>query len=241
MSTEPEPEVIEPLSNTEAKRLDKKIRAASNKVATDFNHLIDLLEQAERGLIHVALDCSSWTAYVKDAVQIQVSDRLERKALVQLMSGKGMSQRAIAGSLNVDQKTVSNDLREQAEENSSPKPDNIVGLDGKKYKRKAEPEPEPSLDAEVVEPEPETKPVPESEPKPEPQQPPITHDFRDDVEQLIANVQALLDDTEDDRFPSARNRIKNAYLDQLLDAINDLQRVTEVLMGNADVDGADAT
>jgi len=57
--------------------------------------------------------------------------------LAALMSGKGMSQRAIAAVLDVDQKTVSNDLR-SGEENSSAVTD---GLDGKNYKQKSKANP----------------------------------------------------------------------------------------------------
>jgi hypothetical protein len=99
-TTEPETtivgEIVEPLSKPQAKALDKRIRSASDKVASNFNLLLDLLEEAARGQIHRSLGASSWTAYVKDAVQINISDRIERKSLVSLMSGKGMSQPAIA-------------------------------------------------------------------------------------------------------------------------------------------------
>jgi hypothetical protein len=39
------------------------------------NALLDLLGEAARGQIHVALGYSSWTGYVKDAVRIQPSDK----------------------------------------------------------------------------------------------------------------------------------------------------------------------
>jgi hypothetical protein len=113
---------------------------------------------------------------VKDAVRFAPKDRDQRKLVVQLMSGKGMSQRAIADVIGVDAATVNrdlsgvafatpvdldsppNDLSDDADAtpvnvDSSPKPDSVIGVDGKRYRRK--PKPEPPLDVEVVEPEPE--------------------------------------------------------------------------------------
>jgi hypothetical protein len=147
-----------PLTKSAAKALDKKIRTASDKLTTNAEALWDLLEQAALGQIHEALEYPSWTAWMKDAVQFTPSDRVERKALAALMSGKGMSQRPIAGTLGVDQKTVSNDLA-GTEENSSVK----TTLNGKTYKpRKKVTDPAPSdepLDVEETEaPEPEPEP-----------------------------------------------------------------------------------
>ena len=92
---------------------------------------LSCLQRAKAGEIHVALGFSSWPAYVTDVVQIVPTDKAERRMLAALMSGEGMSQRAIGAALGVDQKTVSNDLR-SGEENSSAV---TVGLDGKTYPR----------------------------------------------------------------------------------------------------------
>jgi hypothetical protein len=49
-ATEPEPvvdgEVIEPLTKPQARALDKRIRAASDKVGTNVNTLLNLLDEA---------------------------------------------------------------------------------------------------------------------------------------------------------------------------------------------------
>jgi|SRR5882757_8452923 len=90
-ATEPEPvvdgEVIEPLTKPQARALDKRIRAASDKVGTNVNTLLNLLDEAAHGQIHRALGVTSWTAWFRDAVQ------LERKSLMSLMSGRGMSRK----------------------------------------------------------------------------------------------------------------------------------------------------
>jgi hypothetical protein len=151
-----------PLTKTQAKAIDKKIREISGAIGTSIKWLVERLNIAHQGKIHVALGFPSWTAYVQDAVRFAPADRDERKMLVQLMSGKGMSQRAIADVIGIDQATVSRDLSGDAdasrEENSSP--DSVIGVDGKRYRRK--PKPEPPLDVEVVEQEPE---LPREKPK----------------------------------------------------------------------------
>jgi hypothetical protein len=119
------------LHDREAKELDAEIREASGKLSADIDALLNLLEMAKAGQIHIALGFPSWPAYICDAVQIAPSNRADRKMLAALMSAEGLGQRAIAAVLSVDQKTVSNDLR-SGEEYSSP---TTVGLDGKCYQR----------------------------------------------------------------------------------------------------------
>ena len=218
----------EPLTENKAKALDKKIRAASDKVDTNFHALIDLLEEAAEGLIHVALGYSSWPAYVKDAVQFSVMDRIERKSLVALMTGKGMSQRAIAAALGTSKGTVQND---QKVDNTCP-PDNVTGLDGKTYP-KPRPTPEPKqLDAESQ----DEQQVWEEEPEPEPEPPwvptPLTQVFDDEMFQLENDVQAIQEILADERFTNARNRIARKNLDRLQAAIAELHAVADVLTTN---------
>lgn len=92
-AAEPQPVVdagIELLSRSQAKALDKRIRAASDKVSTNVNALLNLLEEAAQGQVHRAMGATSWTAWFRDAVQ------LERKSLRSLMSGRAMSQNPAA-------------------------------------------------------------------------------------------------------------------------------------------------
>ena len=233
----------EPLTEKQARDLDKKIRSASDRWVINRNKLLDLLDEAARGEIHVALGYSSWTAYVEDAVQLHPADRDERKAFVQLMAEKGMSQRAIAGTLGIDQKTVSNDLR-STEENSSPKPDKITTLNGKlqtsNRKPKSKPEPEPKPDNNIIDAEEAPVPEPEVEAEPEQESNPAD-DFSDEMDRLLINVQAFKDILGDERFPKARNQIAKRHLDPLNGAVGDLQRVKRALAGSTNVDGADAT
>ena len=96
-----------PLSESEAKTLDRHIVRMVDATVTHMDKLWGLFEPDTSGQIHAALGFASWTAYVKDRVQgkIAATDREERKALVAIMSGRGMSQPAIASSLGVSKKT----------------------------------------------------------------------------------------------------------------------------------------
>ena len=235
MSTElevyDEGEVVGPqaLNKKQAKALEKKLRAAADKVETNFNALLDLMEQAFLGEIHKALGLKSWSAYIADAANINVSDKWEREALVSLMSGKGMSQRAIASALGVSVSTVNRDLSGVPSGTREPDADPVptTGIDGKTYKRKdIESEQEP-LDVEEVAAEPE----PEQQPEPEPKQVPLTRDFREEMDRLLIDVQAFKDILDDDRFDEARERIATTHLNKLQQAIADLQKVADVLMG----------
>lgn len=108
------------LEVAEAKRLDQKIRLLAGSISESLTKLQGLVEQARAGDIHVALGYPSWTAYVADVLKVEIRiGRDQRRELVSWLSGEGMSQRAIADVVGVDQKTVSNDLR-SGEEFSSP-------------------------------------------------------------------------------------------------------------------------
>jgi hypothetical protein len=139
------------LNKKQAQALDKKIKVTRDRVVrnidqaqTHFDYLLTLLEQAERGDIHKALGCKSWPAYLKDTVRIVPVDRAERKLLVSVMSGNGLSQRAIADVLGVSKKTVQNDQVDTSIHLGA-----TTGSDGKKYPPKPAPEPEP-LDVDEV-------------------------------------------------------------------------------------------
>jgi hypothetical protein len=211
-------EVVQ-LTEKQAKALDKRVRAASDKLSTSTDNLLGLLEEAAAGEIHVALGLSSWTAWFKDAVQIQVSDRFQRKELVNLMSGKGMSQRAIAGTLGVSQKTVDRDLEGQEFES-----DTVTSLDGAERARNGkpvEPEEEPPLD---VESEPIMEPVKAVD---------IVTAFSDEVANLFAAENELSQLMLEDKWGSARKRVAKASLNDVQGVIHNLQIIVDDLMTGA--------
>ncbi len=133
-----------PLTENQAKTLDQRIRLMVGSISDQLDKLAGLIAEAKAGQIHIALGYASWTAYVKDAIQVAPKDKAERKALVTLMSGQGMSQRAIGAALDVSKKTVTADLREVSQTGtpdtgSDAEPSNVIGLDGKSYQRKPTP------------------------------------------------------------------------------------------------------
>lgn len=212
----------EPLSERKAQALDKKIRTAGEKLTNDVNALWELLDQAAAGQIHVALGYPSWTAYVKDAVVITPSDKVERKELAKLMAGKGMSQRAIAGALGVSQKTIDRDL--EGEELPTEK----TGLDGKTYKQEPESEPEPEIiEAEVVE-----------DPEDEPQYTAadVIEEFKTEVDNLQINLQAFKDvaTTDPELFAKARKRIAQRFTGKLKSAAADLEDLINLIAGESE-------
>ena len=209
---------VEPLSEGKAKQLDKRIRAASTRFANEGDKLLDLLEEAATGQIHVALGFTSWTAYVKEACDFKVSDREERKALVSIMSGKGMSQRAIAGTLGVSQKTVDRDL--DGESFDSDKVTSLTGQEVPRNKPKKAKD-DNVIDAEVIDIEEERKPAD------------VVTEFEQPVLDLVNDVQAMKDiiavETETELFPKARKRIAQRFVKRLTTAIADLEAVVAEL------------
>jgi transposase len=220
-------EVVEPLTKSAAKALDKKVRAASDKLGSAADNLMDLLEQAAAGNIHEALELPSWTAWFKDAVQVTVSDRHERKTFAILMSGKGMSQRAIAGALGVSQKTVDRDLAdEEVEEGAT-----VTSLDGaqrpKVGKSKAEEPQEDSeedfIDAEVVEEDADDEPEPMTAAQ-------VVEAFNDETANLWAAHSELKDLLREEKWGGARKRVAAANLNHIQEVATALQAIVDDLM-----------
>jgi hypothetical protein len=220
-TVEHDAELVVPLTEGKAKQLDKRIRAADNRVGNEMDGLIALLKEAVQGQIHVVLGYPSWPAYVKDAVHIVPADREERKALAQYMSGVGASNRAIAAVAGVSEGTVRNDL---ADADAQDYAGDTAGLDGKTYKRKTKDT--NIIDAEVVE-------DPEEEADSEPRKATdVIDDFAENMDYLMPNVQAFNDILADDAelLPKARKRIAARFSNRLQSAVTDLQKVVDELM-----------
>lgn len=150
--------VAEPvLSAAEADRLTLKIRLLVGSIADQVDTVTALIEQAKTGQADVALGYTSWPAYcaAEFAAVLPRLERQQRLELVGSLTALGMSSRAIAPIVGVDQKTVLNDRR-AGEENSSPGSESgggrpITGRDGKTYttppKRRRRPLPDAYRDA----------------------------------------------------------------------------------------------
>jgi hypothetical protein len=219
-----------PLSEGQARALDKRIRAAHGRAENEMNTLLTLIQKADEGQIWVALGLHSMSEYLKGTVQITPKDATERKALSEALGGKGFSQRITAAILNTSQTTVSRDLSESNES----LPPNIEGADGRTYKRKTakddEGQQESPLDAEEVplEPEPEPEVAPEPEPVAKPQ--PVSKDFRDEMGYLDNTVQSFKDILDDPRFPKAAKTIAKNHLNDLQENIVELNKIVDCLM-----------
>lgn len=220
---EPTSQALAPLTERQAEALNKKIIAASDKVSSSREQLVDLLDKAALGQIHVALGYASWTAWFSETVQFRPVDVADRKELARMMASKGMSTRASAKALDCSQKTVSRDL--QGESFGS---DTVTSLNGAQQPRHkaAKEDPEP-LDAEEV-------PLP-AEDEEEPAEPlrPVSEDFQDEMWNLANWRAAIKEILEDERILVARTRnsLAKKHTNELQDAAKDIQDVVDFLMG----------
>jgi hypothetical protein len=132
-------EVVAPLDVAAATRLDKRIRLMAATVRENLIKIADLVEEAKAGQVHVALGFASWTAYLADALggQLELGTD-DRRAVVELLAGEGMSNRAIATAVGVTEGTVRND---KVRSDCAPEP--VTGLDGKTYAKKPKKKPVP--------------------------------------------------------------------------------------------------
>ena len=136
----PYPYPVQPIAAVSAAELDRQLRAQARRVAAHIERFRELIEEAKASEIHLALGFPSWPAYVVDVVggampKLRFGDRRE---LVAVLAGTGMSQYAISQVLGIGWSTVNRDLVLQDVE----QPEAITGLDGKTYpKRKRKPKP----------------------------------------------------------------------------------------------------
>jgi transposase len=224
---EADAEVVGPLNKTEAKRLDKQIRSKSDQAVKARDKVIDLVDEltalltrAREGDIHKALGLKSWTAYVADAVALPAApEREDRKLLVQFLSGQGMSQRAIAGTLNVSQKTVDRDLDgEEVEEGAT-----VTSLDGAERPKNGKGiVAEEPIDAEVVDDEEDSgAPMTAAE---------IVTAFDDETANLHAAWSEMTEFMQEDKWSGARKRIAKANMETLGEIAKGLQSIIDDLM-----------
>jgi hypothetical protein len=117
------------LSPGEAQRLTQRIKLTASVVRDNLFKLKNLVEEAKASNAWNILGYASWTAYLADTLGDEPMrlGREERQELVGYLSGEGLSTRAIAPILGVDNKTVHNDIRRiEAVENSTPEPTEVV-------------------------------------------------------------------------------------------------------------------
>lgn len=137
----PAPEPVEEKSSfkrAQAKRLVDKIK-------TSVEDNAKLFIEAYNGRIWLALDYTSWVDFLNGELG-ELRPRLPKPQRLELVASlkneAKMSQTAIAEALGVDQKTISNDLRELREAGEEVS-ESSTGQDGKVYSSQREGTPRP--------------------------------------------------------------------------------------------------
>ncbi|MGO9354986.1 MAG: helix-turn-helix domain-containing protein [Mycobacterium sp.] len=132
------PASLEP-EQSEAMELDKLLRDAAQDFDASWAVLEQLIARAKAEKIYTELGFRSWPEYIADvarSVMPNVWRSIEqRREIVGLLAGEGLSQRAIGDALGVSQKTVDRDLDQVSHDDS---PDMVTGLDGKSYPARRE-------------------------------------------------------------------------------------------------------
>lgn len=167
-------EVIVPLDGAAAKMLDNRIKTSVENIGDRLTILHRLLDEAEKGQVHLTMGFRSWTEYLTDRIgnRWQIGGD-ERREMAQLLADRGMSVRAIASVTGTSKSTVARVLEELPQDgtpdasggsdstvplwdSSSPVEEKKgMGLDGKarrkpKPRKKADPKPEESAPADAA-------------------------------------------------------------------------------------------
>lgn len=100
-----------------ARRLTMGIRLRLEHIAANVEQVIPLIEQAWDSNIHEVLGYSSWTAHVSEELGDQLAHltMADRRSVVELLAGTGMSTRAIGPVVGVSHVTVARDLGARSE------------------------------------------------------------------------------------------------------------------------------
>jgi len=134
------------ISSDDAQRLTQRIRLVAQTLSENIDKLKMLVAEARESNAYAALGYPSWTAYLADVLG-ETPLRLEREVrqeLVAELSAQGMSTRAIAPIVGVDNATVHRDISGVA--NATPEP----AIDYPEY----DAETGEVIEAELVDPEP---------------------------------------------------------------------------------------
>lgn len=210
---------VKPLD--QAKRLDKRIRETSGNIQKNWDALLDMIGDAKGGQVHLTLGFKSWTEYLASAVQITPRSVDERRELVSLLSGEGMSQGAISDVTGASQATVSRDVEKQRgqkksddfnEGDAQAEPETTTGVDGKTYSRERKPR--------------EKKETPPSQ---QPKQVPLEQEFREALGNLNADSSSILTVVSNDRFPDAAKKVREKYRGEMNGIIQELSGVVDII------------
>jgi hypothetical protein len=143
-----------------ARGIDTLLRQQARSFDNSWQGLKSITAEAKTRGIHRHLGFTSWLDYIADVARTEMPNIArsveQRRQVVALLAGEGMSQRAIADAVGVSQKTVDRDLDQvshddspgpptdsaEVSHNDSPCPDTVTGRDGKQYPAKPKPKPD---------------------------------------------------------------------------------------------------
>lgn len=242
------------MTEDEARRITERIRYTALSVRDGVEKLQRLVGEAQAGSAHLALGYPSWTAYLADVLGDEPMrlPREERREIVAWLSGEGMSTRAIAPIVGVDQKTVSNDVRTLPAGEEISSPPTIATTEGVVIaeQRRVAPDVTDWSEGDIAEvmdddnagvtcsnePTPEPKPITGMDgktyqrPEPKPvRRNPLPDQFNSATLNLTRAVARLVTLSGDDRLPQNREKVATANRSDLLRAIDALQRVVASL------------
>lgn len=145
-------------------------QALTERIRSSMGDLMTLVVRAHAGRAWLGLGYESWADYITgefDHAPLSL-ERAERKAVVALLRGQGMSTRAIGAATGASEGTVRNDLSgaqnyapdepldvdvesdtlaDELIANDLSQPTTITGLDGKTYPARTRPVPQPEQPA----------------------------------------------------------------------------------------------
>lgn len=228
---EHEAEVIVPLEDAKAKILDGRIKSCVETIGDRLTNLHKLLDEAQRGQVHLTMGFRSWTEYLADRIgnRWQIGGD-ERREMAQLLADRGMSVRAIASVTGASKSTVSRVLEEvsqngtpddgaaesgdgeQLSHNGTPESESpaeekkTVGIDGKEYRK---PKPRKKPDPKPVD---ETAPTEDTPPARAVQLPTALRQLTVTLKGATDELTAL---TYDKRWPKALGRLTDADAEAL--------------------------
>lgn len=233
------------MSEHDARRITERIRLTAFTARESLEKLQALVAEAQEGQAHVALGYASWTAYLADVLGEEPLrlPRDQRQALVGYLAGEGMSTRAIAPIVGVDNATVHRDLRRVADATPENNPSDVaIGGEVTPLAEALTTPAQPVADdaaeeqpgeAVEVHPSPPARPVvgldgktytKPSTPKP-PRRRPLTDGFFTAVYDTRKKVESLHRLTQDDRFPQNAEKVAQAHLNDLIRTRDLLEQV----------------
>lgn len=208
-----------------AERLDTKLRALARALDWNWGAIVSVIAEAKAREIHKGLGFKSWPEYIADVAGKEmpnVSRSVEqRRQVVALLAGEGMSQRAIADTVGVSQSTVRDDfaevsrnyspepvdLDEQMRLDVTPEPATVTGRDGKTYPK----------------------------PKPQERQPKRSNTFVDRFDRVLSQLQSdalrlqLL--TKEEEFAENINELRRQNLNSVEWAQDIVAEVQNIIAG----------